>query len=455
MLKNLWQKVSLTVNVSATLRHSTAKQKKARVSRQEKSLSKGTIWHVLFNFDKEEGQASWAAVKQQLDASDELALSWLEEDNRGLFFETPLHIAMLNYRPTKEYTKFFIELWDRCPDEVREAEYDGIFEGENVLHIAIVKKVGIEIITEMVQSNPKLLDSRARGKFFTDEAMTSGGCNNLGEYNLSFAACTNQYDIFKFLLESKADISRCTTTGNNILHLMALNAINRASVIADNGDEFSDAITEQSNFVKQPDVEAVFMTMYDKILNSPSEFEHDDPALSKELKRKIKALHTMENNEGFTPLTLAAARGSLAFFNHVFNMQIFTEWTYGPVSGKRLYLDGIGFPMPHSPPSDAKQGDPEKSDPKKGEPKQSDPKQGDPNKGDPKQNDPKQSGQNKDGGEPSSKAVDRPADTHTEAPTRRKESRAPHSGLTVLQVLVQYSQGNSCVRAQEKSRMRA
>ena len=287
----------------------------------------------------------------KLDEDEQMGLSWLKEENRGLFFETPLHFAMLCYRADYEYTKFFVELWDRCPDDVREAQYDSLFDGENVLHIAIVKKVGLEIIQEMVQNNPKLISARATGKFFTDKAESGGGCTYLGEYPLCFAACTNQRDIFQCLLENKADISVSTQDGNNILHLMALNAVNRSPLEHIDSHERSEEYAKDSEASKilssnklEQDIEDTFISMYDWIIDYLKEYQKRNHQLGDELKLKIQDLHTKENDDGLTPLTLAAAKGSLSFFNHILNKQISTEWEYGPVSGKRLYLDGIGIP---------------------------------------------------------------------------------------------------------------
>lgn len=50
-----------------------------------------------------------------------------------------------------------------------------------------------------------------------------------------------------------------------------------------------------------------------------------------------------ENNQ--TPLSLAAAEGSLDMFNHLFNKLMKIEWVFGPVTCRNLCLLGIDVPL--------------------------------------------------------------------------------------------------------------
>jgi transient receptor potential cation channel subfamily V member 5 len=43
-----------------------------------------------------------------------------------------------------------------------------------------------------------------------------------GEYPLSFAACTGQFDIVRMLRQHKADPNARDTNGNTVLHLMVI-----------------------------------------------------------------------------------------------------------------------------------------------------------------------------------------------------------------------------------------
>lgn len=108
----------------------------------------------------------------------------------------------------------------------------------------------------------------------------------IGELPLSLAACTNQPDIVSFLLENpyrRADLTDKDSQGNTVLHTLV--------VIADNTTDNTDMIAK----------------MYDEIL-----IQHN------KLEKKRIQLEAIENNQGLTPLKLAAKQGkigvSLIFF---------------------------------------------------------------------------------------------------------------------------------------------
>ena len=340
LLKDLWNYLRNTQNFEDPVENAAEANAK-----QVKRLSEaGTIWHAVSSFGKPEGDASWRLVKivnkillQGEEKSPDsrkkaLAAPWMKGDDRGNFGETPLHIAILFNNPGDDFTKFFQELWVMCP-HLHKAEYtEVLYHGENVLHIAIIKKAGLDIIQQIVESaaGESLLKGRSDGDFFKQAAHSNGACHNLGEYPLCFAACTNQPDVFNFLISRGADLTVTTSEGHNLLHLMVLNAFNRAE-----GDlEIGDGCT----------VEEAYMHMYDTIVSCLK--EKTAPSGRGTLFEKLR---TDRNKDGYTPLTLAAAMGSLSFFTHLFSQEVVVAWIYGPVTCRKLDLEGIDISLDTEP----------------------------------------------------------------------------------------------------------
>jgi hypothetical protein len=87
------------------------------------------------------------------------------------------------------------------------------YTGENLLHIAIVNR-NYEMVQWLVNKDPELLNGRATGAFFG-----ASGKAYFGEFALSFAACTNQSHMVKFLFDKGADIYATDTNGNTALHM--------------------------------------------------------------------------------------------------------------------------------------------------------------------------------------------------------------------------------------------
>lgn len=100
----------------------------------------------------------------------------------------------------------------------------------------------------------------------------------LGELPLSLAACTNQPDIVSFLMENpyrRADVTDRDSQGNTVLHTLV--------VIADNTKENTDMIAK----------------LYDEILVQQNKLD-----------KKVQFVE-IENNDGMTPLKLAAKLGKI------------------------------------------------------------------------------------------------------------------------------------------------
>ena len=82
---------------------------------------------------------------------------------------------------------------------------EGLYKGENILHIAIARKLPRHLIEFFLNEDDlttkELLHQRATGTFFTVDACGTGKELNLGETPLGFAACTNQPEYFDLLAE--------------------------------------------------------------------------------------------------------------------------------------------------------------------------------------------------------------------------------------------------------------
>ena len=303
--------------------------------------AEGTVWHAV----RGPGKVMWPVVRAiaTVYSLRNEQCRWMNGSERGVFGETPLHIALLFNDPSDDVERLFFELWDLCP-LLREAVYsEPLYHGENVLHIAIIKKIGLRAIEAIASApeGPALLEQRADGDFFTAAEHSDGTCQYLGEYPLFFAACTNQPAVFDLLARYNPSRLRWrTSTGENLLHLMVLNAFLPADVDSAAGstksgqdeaaacDRVIRAVCERLGVSfatagnegavvppNGPDVEEMYMAMYNHIEQVIVDYESLGRSAFNEMKKEV-------NEDGFTPLKLAAAHGSLRFFNYVFEKEV-------------------------------------------------------------------------------------------------------------------------------------
>jgi hypothetical protein len=290
----------------------------------KKNEQPATIWHAVSHYNTKEGKGSWEICKLIMDGCRWVS-PWMLGKDRGIFGETPLHLALLFSEPTEEYLAFFEDLWSKCPRLHAEQYIHPLYAGENALHIAIIRKVDMRIIRTMVESpkGAKLLEQRATGTFFKDPRLSDGCCSILGEYPLCFAACTNQMAVFDYLLSSGANPTARTSENNTLLHLLVLNT---DPSLPPSGDA--------------ADAPCIYIDIYDQVearLRAAGVYEQ---------------LRTARNGAGHTPLSLAAAVGSEAMFEHLFRKELAVSWTFGPAICRRLDLAGIDVPLtPHDAPS--------------------------------------------------------------------------------------------------------
>uniref|UniRef100_A0A673LU61 Transient receptor potential cation channel subfamily V member 1-like n=1 Tax=Sinocyclocheilus rhinocerous TaxID=307959 RepID=A0A673LU61_9TELE len=191
--------------------------------------------------------------------------------------KTALLKALLNLKEGENDTiEHLLEIAEKTgdlKDFVNAAYTDSYYKGQTALHVAIEQRIAKFV--QMLVKKGADVHAKACGKFFQPNQET---CFYFGELPLSLAACTNQPDIVDFLMNNPyqaVDVRERDSHGNTVLHALVS--------IADNSPE-------NTEFV---------IAMYDHIL-----FKAD------QLHPKIK-LEEIENNEGLTPLTLAAKTGKV------------------------------------------------------------------------------------------------------------------------------------------------
>ena len=140
---------------------------------------------------------------------------------KGEVGEIPLHICFL-FGKNKQIDIGW-QMIEKDPSLISE-QYEGEeYRGENILHIAIIKKrkdLVIDLVAkELILGNgdAKLLKAQACGNFFS-----MGKACYYGEFPLAFAIATNQFDIFQILVDAGADLNAEDSLGNNILHVLVV-----------------------------------------------------------------------------------------------------------------------------------------------------------------------------------------------------------------------------------------
>uniref|UniRef100_A0A4W6FXS9 Transient receptor potential cation channel subfamily V member 2 n=1 Tax=Lates calcarifer TaxID=8187 RepID=A0A4W6FXS9_LATCA len=234
--------------------------------------------------------------------------------------KTALLKALLNVKDGKNDTiEYLLDVAEKTGDleNLINASYkDLYYRGQTALHVAIERR-SFDHVKLLVQKGADV-QAKANGKFFQRNAELGF---YFGELPLSLAACTNQPNIVSFLMENpyrRADLADRDSQGNTVLHTLV--------VIADNTTENTDMVAG----------------MYDQILTQHNKLE----------KERTVDLEGIENNQGLTPLKLAAKLGKIGLFRHILHREFideemrplsrkFTECVYGPVRSSLYDLSSI------------------------------------------------------------------------------------------------------------------
>uniref|UniRef100_A0A670ZIX7 Transient receptor potential cation channel subfamily V member 1 n=1 Tax=Pseudonaja textilis TaxID=8673 RepID=A0A670ZIX7_PSETE len=192
--------------------------------------------------------------------------------------KTCLLKAMLNLHNGRNDTiPFLLEIAAKTgnlPEFVNAGYTDSYYKGQTALHIAIERR-NMYLVNLLVKNGADV-HARAHGEFFQKIKGKPGFY--FGELPLSLAACTNQLNIVKFLLENPyqpANIATQDSIGNTVLHALV---------------EIADDTDDNTKFVTK---------MYNDVLILGASI---NPTLR---------LEEIANRRGLTPLTLAAKTGKI------------------------------------------------------------------------------------------------------------------------------------------------
>uniref|UniRef100_A0A8D2LF16 Transient receptor potential cation channel subfamily V member 2 n=1 Tax=Varanus komodoensis TaxID=61221 RepID=A0A8D2LF16_VARKO len=154
------------------------------------------------------------------------------------------------------------------------AECKGYYKGHTALHIAIEKR-DCNLVKLLVENDADV-HAKACGLFFQQQ--NKGACFYFGELPLSLAACTNQPDILRYLLDNphqKARLDERDSLGNTVFHALVM--------VANDTEKNTELV----------------IRMYDELLREGARI---NPTLKME---------EITNKEGLTPIKLAAKIGKV------------------------------------------------------------------------------------------------------------------------------------------------
>ncbi|XP_071793459.1 transient receptor potential cation channel subfamily V member 5-like [Asterias amurensis] len=225
---------------------------------------------------------------------------------RGYSGETLLHICFMspvNGEINFDIAKLLIRAW---PKMINDFILGCENYGETCLHKAIVSE-NFGMVKFLIENGADL-NVRCYGRFFRPDDQKAWCVDSLdhepfnlysntnyegltywGETPLTFAACLDLDHVFRSLWVKGADINAQDTNGNTVLHMMVLH---------DKKDMFTLAYEFGGNC-------------------------------------------TIKNNQGFTPLSLAAKLHRVDLFQHILFLERQLSWKYGNVTCASYALDGL------------------------------------------------------------------------------------------------------------------
>ncbi|PKU29822.1 transient receptor potential cation channel subfamily v member 4 [Limosa lapponica baueri] len=229
-----------------------------------------------------------------------------DEEFRG---QTALHIAI--ERRCKHYVELLVEKGADVHAQARGRFFQPKDEGG---YFYFGERGGIQWVTQGDRVSPGDGPVVGRGRWAPRRRAVPAG-----ELPLSLAACTNQPHIVHYLTENghkQADLRRQDSRGNTVLHALV--------AIADNTRENTKFVTK----------------MYDLLLVKCAKLFPDTN------------LEALLNNDGLSPLMMAAKTGKIGIFQHIIRREItdedarhlsrkFKDWAYGPVYSSLYDLSSL------------------------------------------------------------------------------------------------------------------
>ena len=164
----------------------------------------------------------------------------------------------------------------------------------------------------------------------------------LGEYPLSFAACTNQRDMVDLLLEFGADVSARDSDGNTVFHhLMRKENLGMYDYLVkwSEGREKERGIGEGEREKKSQEGEEK------EEKAERGEDEESESALGGEGERECECPWDLPNEQGMTPFTFSAYLGSEKMFCALLEKRREMQWRYGSVTCYLYPLEDLDTPL--------------------------------------------------------------------------------------------------------------
>ena len=294
---------------------------RAAVLDQASGMQAGTVFSAAVRDDR--------AEIARICGADEAA--WLQRDPAGA---TLFHLAyLLGNEPLARW------LAGRCPALVAAAYSAGPYEGENALHIAIVKQCRPEAVRWLVRACPALVQGRATGAAFH----SSRALFPFGELPLSFAVSINDAALVRLLVEEGgADLrGRCGPEGNSAMHLAVLHRRRECMALLEALWGSVQALRRRRKALfgscRRPDAALPGAAALQALVPGgapPPDYDEAEVPLGATLYESV-------NLEGFTPHILAAKLGDFPLFVDMWRKHRRPVWEFAHTRNDLYPLRGI------------------------------------------------------------------------------------------------------------------
>ncbi|XP_013397110.1 transient receptor potential cation channel subfamily V member 5 [Lingula anatina] len=261
------------------------------------------------------------SVKINSEGAQKKEMCW-RLDERGTVGESILHLCLLNATSVHaDLAKRLLQVYPKLINDIYVSEE---YYGENVLHMAISNED--PAMVKFLLDHGADVHERCCGNFFCpdDQKKTRSdvydqewvevsqetnydGMLYFGEYPLSFAACLGQEECVRLLVAKGADPNLQDTNGNTALHMIVIHDRKNRHRIGKCSSQ----------------------DMFDLLYN-----------LKDKNKNRIAELH-IKNNQGLTPLTLAARLSRKDMYEHILEIEREVYWMYGNVTCANYPLQDI------------------------------------------------------------------------------------------------------------------